>query len=49
MIFIQNGEIDTKITFSSSYFCWNFLPKQIIIKDLISPNEFKKEFSEIKK
>ena len=24
-----------KITFSSSYFCWNFLPKQIIMKNLI--------------
>lgn len=23
-----------KITFSSSYFCWNFLPKQIIMKNL---------------
>ena len=24
-----------KITFSSSYFCWNFLPKQIIMEKLI--------------
>ena len=24
-----------KITFSSSYYCWNFLPKQIIMKQLI--------------
>ena len=23
-----------KITFSSSYYCWNFLPKQIIMKEL---------------
>lgn len=23
-----------KITFSSSYFCWNFLPKQIIMEEL---------------
>jgi hypothetical protein len=23
-----------KITFSSSYFCWNFLPKQIVMKTL---------------
>lgn len=25
-----------KITFSSSYFCWNFLPKQIVIKQLLT-------------
>jgi hypothetical protein len=25
---------DRKITFSSSYFCWNFLPKQIIMEHL---------------
>ena len=24
-----------KITFSSSYYCWNFLPKQIIMKELL--------------
>ena len=23
-----------KITFSSSYYCWNFLPKQIIMEEL---------------
>ena len=44
MLFIQNGKIDTRITFSSSYYCWNFLPKQIIVKHLKSPNEFKREF-----
>jgi len=27
-----NGQ--KKITFSSSYFCWNFLPKQIIMEEL---------------
>ena len=26
---------DKKITFSSSYFCWNFLPKQIIMEFII--------------
>lgn len=26
---------NNKITFSSSYYCWNFLPKQIIMKELI--------------
>lgn len=25
---------NNKITFSSSYYCWNFLPKQIIMKNL---------------
>ena len=29
-----DGRPNNKITFSSSYFCWNFLPKQIIIKQL---------------
>ena len=32
MEFIQpNGQVSGKITFSSSYYCWNFLPKQIIM------------------
>jgi hypothetical protein len=35
MEFIQpNGKKTDKITFSSSYYCWNFLPKQIIMKEL---------------
>ena len=29
-----NGEVTGKITFSSSYYCWNFLPKQIIMEEL---------------
>lgn len=29
--FINNGRVENKITFSSSYYCWNFLPKQIIM------------------
>jgi hypothetical protein len=29
-----DGRDNSKITFSSSYFCWNFLPKQIIMKEL---------------
>lgn len=33
MKFLNNGKIDNKITFSSSYYCYNFLPKQIIIED----------------
>ena len=34
MRFMNNGEIQNKITFSSSYYCWNFLPKQIIMEEL---------------
>lgn len=35
MNFIQPGSNNVaKITFSSSYYCWNFLPKQIIMKKL---------------
>ena len=29
-----DGRSNDKITFSSSYYCWNFLPKQIIMKEL---------------
>ena len=29
--FIGQGD---KITFSSSYYCWNFLPKQIVMEHL---------------
>ncbi len=33
--FIQgNDRVKYKIPFASSYFCWNLLPKQIIIKEL---------------
>lgn len=35
MKFMNNGKVQNKITFSSSYYCWNFLPKQIIIEDLV--------------
>lgn len=35
MRFNQPGSgVVNKITFSSSYFCWNFLPKQIIMEEL---------------
>jgi len=35
MEFIQPNSTKTnKITFSSSYYCWNFLPKQIVIRTL---------------
>lgn len=32
--FENNGTINNKITFSSSYYCYNLLPKQIIMKFL---------------
>ena len=34
MRFLNNGVVQDKITFSSSYFCYNFLPKQIIMETL---------------
>ena len=34
MKFLNNGKVQNKITFSSSYFCYNFLPKQIIMESL---------------
>jgi hypothetical protein len=32
-----DGRPNDKITFSSSYYCWNFLPKQIIMEELNIP------------
>jgi len=32
-----DGRPNDKITFSSSYYCWNFLPKQIIMERLNVP------------
>lgn len=29
-----DGRDNSKITFSSSYYCWNFLPKQIVMEEL---------------
>lgn len=34
-----DGRNNDKITFSSSYYCWNFLPKQIIMKELQIPKK----------
>ena len=31
-----DGRENDKITFSSSYYCWNFLPKQLIMKQIKS-------------
>lgn len=39
MLFENNGVIDKKITFSSSYFCYKFLPKDLIIEKLEVKNE----------
>lgn len=38
---MANGKDNDKITFSSSYYCWNFLPKQIIMKSLDIPKKKK--------
>jgi hypothetical protein len=37
--FTKNNKVENKITFSSSYFCYDFLPKQIIIEKLEETNE----------
>ena len=33
----SDGKVNNKITFSSSYYCWNFLPKQSIMHKLPKP------------
>jgi hypothetical protein len=38
----KDGKTNNKITFSSSYFCWNFLPKQIIMEKLCKPKPAKR-------
>jgi hypothetical protein len=38
MKFRVGGEINNKITFSSSYYCWNFLPEQIIMSTFNEKN-----------
>lgn len=35
MHFENNGVVNKKTTFSSSYYCWSFLPKQLIMGGLI--------------
>ena len=32
--FLNNGVVQNKITFSSSYYCWNLLPRDIICEEL---------------
>ena len=36
---MPDGRSNDKITFSSSYYCWNFLPKQIIMETLDVPKK----------
>jgi hypothetical protein len=38
----QEGRVSGKITFSTSYYCWNVLPKQIVMSQLIKPRPDKK-------
>lgn len=38
MKFLNNGVVQNKITFSSSYFCYNVLPKDIIMESLFKDN-----------
>lgn len=33
--FLNNGIVNNKITFSTSYFCYKFLPKQLICQELL--------------
>ena len=41
-----DGRNNDKITFSSSYYCWNLLPKQIIMEDLdMTPNKVSQNIS----
>lgn len=42
MKFSNNGQVDNKITFSSSYFCYNFLPKQIIMESLFPETKYER-------
>ena len=37
----KNYRQNEKINFSSAYFCWNFLPKQIIMADFSNVNQLK--------
>lgn len=37
--FLNNGVVDNKITFKSIYYCYNFLPKQIIMERLSECND----------
>ncbi len=34
--YLNNGVVENKITFSSGYYCWNFLPKDFIQEQIFS-------------
>ena len=41
--FLNEGITSDKITFSSAYYCWNLLPKQIIMEELFGDHQEKAE------
>ena len=41
--FKNNGVVENKITFSSSYYCYNLLPKDIIMESLFKNKEKNEE------
>lgn len=41
--FLNNGEVQNKITFKSIYYCWDFLPKQIIMRKLVNYNDQRRD------
>lgn len=41
--FKNNGVVENKITFSSSYYCYNLLPKDIIMESLFKNKEKNRE------
>ena len=41
--FLNEGITSDKITFSSAYYCWNLLPKQLIMEELFGDHQEKAE------
>lgn len=39
MKFLNNGKIDNKITFSTSYYCYKFLPRDLVCEHLDTSSE----------
>lgn len=44
--FKNNGVVENKITFSSSYYCYNLLPKDIIMESLFKNKKNKEKNNE---
>jgi len=42
-----DGRDNNKITFSSSYYCYNFLPKQIVMRELNIPKRIIMKLSKV--